>query len=93
MLLVRSRTAVATTWDDVRPWLHQYAVIYPAMARRLDLSSYEAVSRGADEIRETTALPIEDPAHMPVTRDLSASRLAILQAWIRNGCPRGDSDA
>ena len=29
---------------------------------------------------------------MPVTRDLSASHRTLIQTWIKNGCPRGESD-
>jgi len=41
----------------------------------------------------TISLPIEDLAHMPVTRDLSASRRAMIHTWIKNGCTEGVSDA
>jgi hypothetical protein len=30
---------------------------------------------------------------MPVIRDLSATRRAMIHAWIKNGCPEGGSDA
>jgi hypothetical protein len=76
------------TWADVQPVLNQYAVIYPGMARRLDLSSYQAVSSNSAEVLAAITLPIADPAHMPVTRDLSASHRALIQTWIKNGCPQ-----
>jgi hypothetical protein len=63
------------------------------MTKRLDLSSYQAVSGSSAIVLETISLPIEDPAHMPVTRDLSASRPAMIRTWIKNGCPEGGSDA
>jgi len=63
------------------------------MTQRLDLSSYQAVSGSSAIVLETISLPIEDPAHMPVTRDLSAARPAMIQARIENGCPEGGSDA
>jgi hypothetical protein len=81
------------TWADVGPILNQYAVLYPGMTQRLDLSSYQAVSGSSAIVLETISLPIEDPAHMPVTRDLSAARRAMIQTWIKNGCPEGGSDA
>ena len=31
--------------------------------------------------------------HMPVTRDLSASHRTLIQTWIKNGCPRGETHA
>ncbi len=81
------------TWADVQPVLNQYAVLYPAMKKRLDLSSYQAVSAGRQDIRDTISLPLEDPAHMPVTRDFSASNRLLIQTWIKNGCPEGGDDA
>ena len=63
------------------------------MTQRLDLSSYQAVTGSSAIVLETISLPIEDVAHMPVTRDLSATRRAMIRAWIKNGCPEGGSDA
>jgi hypothetical protein len=81
------------TWADVQPVLNQYAVLYPAMTKRLDLSNYQAVSSNSAEVLEVISLPILDPSHMPMTRDLSASHRTLMQTWIRNGCPRGDKNA
>ena len=81
------------TWVDVQPVLNQYAVLYPAMTRRIDLSNYEAVFSHSAEILDVISLPILDPAHMPVTRDLSASDRTLIQTWIKNGCPRGETHA
>jgi hypothetical protein len=55
------------------------------MTQRLDLSSYQAVSGSSAVVLETISMPIEDPAHMPVTRDLSATR----RAMIKDGCTEG----
>ena len=63
------------------------------MTHQLGFSSYQAVSGSPAIVLETIRLPIEDAAHMPVTRDLSAARPATIQAWIENGCPEGGSDA
>ena len=46
---------------------------------------YQAVSGSSAIVLKTISLPIEDPAHMPVTRNLSAARPAMIQAWIENG--------
>ena len=81
------------TWADVQPVLNQYAVLYPGMTRRLDLSDYQAVSTHSAEVLEVISLPIADPAHMPVTRDLSASHRTLIQTWIKNGSPRGQTNA
>jgi hypothetical protein len=63
------------------------------MTHRLDFSSYQAVSGSSAIVLETISFPIEETAHMPVSRDLSAARPAMIQAWIENGCPEGGSDA
>jgi len=63
------------------------------MTKRLDLSSYQPVSGSSAIVLETISLPIEDPTHMPMNRDLSASRPAMIQTAIKNGCPEGGSDA
>jgi hypothetical protein len=48
---------------------------------------------GSSAIVLTISEHIEDPAHMRVTRNLSATRRAVIQVWIKNGCPEGGSDA
>jgi hypothetical protein len=63
------------------------------MTHRLDFSSYQAVSDSSAIVLETISLPIEDAAHMPVTRDQSAARPAMIQAWIENESPEGRRDA
>jgi hypothetical protein len=63
------------------------------MTKRLDPSSDQAVSGSSAIVLETIGLPIEDPAHMPATLDLSAFLPAMIQTWIDNGCPESGSDA
>jgi hypothetical protein len=75
------------TWKDVGPVLSQYARIYPGMAARLDLSNYEAVKHARDVVLQVITLPFDDPAAMPVTRDLSAYDREMIVAWIKVGCP------
>jgi hypothetical protein len=64
-------------------------VLYAGTTQRLDLSSYQAVSGSSAVVLETISLPIEDPAHMPVNRDLSATR----RAMIKDVCTEGGGDA
>ena len=63
------------------------------MTHRLDVSSCEAVSSSSATVLETIGSPIEDAAHMPITRDLSVARPAMIQARVKNGCPEGGSGA
>jgi hypothetical protein len=77
----------------VGPILSPHVVLYPGMTRRLDFSSYQAVSGSSVIVFEMISLPIDNAALMPVIRDLSAARPAMIQAWIENRCPEGESDA
>jgi hypothetical protein len=74
------------TWvDDVRPVLAQYGNLYPVMSRRLvDLGDYDAVREHATTIELAFSRPLGDPNHMPVTRELSEARRAMLLAWLRD---------
>jgi hypothetical protein len=58
------------------------------MTPRLDLSSFQAVSGSSAIVLAIISLPIQDPTHMPLTRELSATR----RAMIKDGCPEGWSD-
>ncbi len=74
------------TWvDDVRPVLAPYGDLYPIMSRRLvDLGDYDAVREHAAIIELAFSRPLDDPNHMPVTRELSDARRAMLLTWLRD---------
>ena len=74
------------TWvDDVRLLLAQYGNLYPIMSRRLvDLGDYDAVREHAAVIELAFSQPLADPNHMPVTRELSEARRAMLLTWLRD---------
>lgn len=78
-----------TWWGEVRPILTQYHQLYPVMAF-IPLDDYRAVVKSAKQIREAINRPLTAPMYMPVTRDLSASRLALLNRWFDNGTPEGE---
>lgn len=63
------------------------------MTQPLDLSSDQAVSCSSAIVLNIIGLPMEDPAQMPVTRELSATRREMIQAWIKNACQEGGRDA
>jgi hypothetical protein len=83
------------TWTDIQPWMQQYANLYPIMSRMLvDLADHNAVLRMRSLMELAFSLPIEDPNHMPVTRDLSDPRRATILKWLRQFDPTEDaSDA
>jgi Ferritin-like len=71
------------TWlRDVRPIFQQYADLYPVMKPFLDLGDFGAVVRMRKLLRNVFAAPITDPNAMPVTRDLSAAKRAMLLKWL-----------
>jgi len=71
-------------WEtDVLPVFAQYMKLYPFMKERLDLTDEKKVKASASIIETLLTLPITDPRFMPVTRDLSSSRLATILKWLR----------
>ncbi len=74
---------VAPVWDDVQPILQQYANLYPAMSQGLfDFSRREQAEANAFILRFVLDKPIDDPDQMPVTRDLSSARRALLIRYL-----------
>ena len=82
---------------DVLPILQQYANLYPRphgpdryvpFANRpplhpvVNLADPAAVARFAGRIHGALSLPFDHPNHMPVVRDLSHGRRAILLKWM-----------
>ncbi len=70
------------TWADVEPIFRQYANLYPVMSRFLDLGGYASVVGNAWLLRLAFGLPVDDPNHMPVTRDLSPAKRAAIMAFL-----------
>jgi hypothetical protein len=74
------------TWTEhIQPILQQYGNLYPIMSRHLvELGTYESVVRHLPILRLAFTRPIEDPNHMPVTRDLSGSKRAAILKWMNS---------
>jgi hypothetical protein len=75
------------TWADVGPILSMYTRLCPYMKGIMDLSDYSTVKQNFASIQRVLNLQKEDPHYMPVMRDLSADKLAIINKWILNGMP------
>jgi hypothetical protein len=77
---------VQPTWvDDIQPLLAPYGNLYPIMSRRLvDLGDYDALREHAAIVELAFGRPLEDPNHMPVSRELSAAKRAMVLAWLRD---------
>jgi hypothetical protein len=52
-------------------------------------SDYASVQAHSAQVQQVLRLPRHSPAYMPVTRDLSASKLAMLLQWFADGMPEG----
>jgi hypothetical protein len=84
VLLWKAFTAPAIpTWDDIGPVFTAYARLYPGMKSRLDISDEATVKGFASGILNNHMdVSISDPAYMPVTRDLSPSKMAMIVSWL-----------
>jgi hypothetical protein len=70
-----------TWWEDLFPILVQYSYLYPAMQKIIALDDYQQVVDNVTVIIQRLTLPEGDPGYMPITRELSADKLAILLKW------------
>jgi hypothetical protein len=75
------------TWENsIGAILGQYGRLYPIMWR-FGLDSHDSVKQNAEQIRVVLERSMDDPFHMPVTRDLSKSRRALILKWMKSGMP------
>jgi hypothetical protein len=71
-----------TWWADVEPIFAQFARLYPVMRSIVDMADYESVVANKRKLLAVLAIPIESPNHMPVTRDLSPAKRAMILKWL-----------
>lgn len=71
------------SWNDIGPIFSAYARLYPGMKARLDLSNEQTVVGFAPAFLSHMSAPFIDPAYMPVTRDLSPSKMAMIVAYLQ----------
>lgn len=77
------------TWQqDVGPILQAYARLYPGMKDRLDIGDEATVTGFATAMLAKMSLPFIDPGYMPVTRDLSPAKVAMILAWLKTQLPQ-----
>jgi hypothetical protein len=90
----KKEVPVAPTWyRDIQQIMTQFGNLYPIMGRYVvDLGDYYAVSRQLAILKLAFSLPIGDPNHMPVTRDLGAGDRNTILKWMdtlgTDGLPR-----
>lgn len=82
-------------WNEhIERILGQYGTLYPVMKNQpggVDLAAYNSVVSKKAPIKQLMGLSVLDPAHMPVTRDLSPAKRDAILAWLdttgNNGNP------
>jgi hypothetical protein len=77
--------AASPTWQaDILPILGAYARIYPGMKAILDIADESTALASASVIAWRMGLSPADPAYMPVTRDLSPAKAAMITTFMKN---------
>jgi hypothetical protein len=72
-----------TWYQNIQPLLTQYGNLYPIMSKYVvDLTNYDAVIERISILQLAFSLPMDDPNHMPVTRDLSAGDRDTILKWL-----------
>jgi hypothetical protein len=73
------------TWEgQVQPIFDEYMRIYPGMQQILDLTNLSVVQGNLTALLSALSLPFEAPHRMPVTRDLSPQKIAVIKTWLKN---------
>ena len=79
-----------TWYQDIQPLFTQYGNLYPIMSQYVvDLNDYDAVVQRLSILQLAFSLPIRDPNHMPVTRDLGAGDRDTILKWLSSPGPDG----
>jgi len=79
-----------TWYQDVQPLFTQYGNLYPIMSQYVvDLNNYDSVVQRLTILHFAFSLPIRDPNHMPVTRDLGADDRDTILRWLSSSGPDG----
>jgi hypothetical protein len=68
--------------ENVRPIFEQYADLYPVMRPIVDLSNYGSVVSRRNILKNVFNAHVSDPNYMPVTRDLSEAKRAMIRTWL-----------
>lgn len=79
-----------TWYQDIQPLFTQFGNLYPIMSRHVvDLKDYASVASRINILKLAFSLPMRDPNHMPVTRDLGAGDRATILKWLSSPGPDG----
>jgi hypothetical protein len=70
-------------WGDIAAVFGAYARLYPGMKSRLDISDQATVAGFLGDIYGHMSADINDPAYMPVTRDLQPAKVQMILSWLK----------
>jgi len=57
-------------------------LLYPGMKKLLNLSELDVVMQNLKALKRVLTRDFDDPSLMPVVRDLSPQKVAVMVAWI-----------
>lgn len=86
-VLVFETYSHTATWENIQPFMMQYATLYPFMDTIFMLSDPEVYQQNITAFQTVLSYPITDPRYMPVTRDMSRDKRELLLAWLAAGAP------
>lgn len=79
------------TWQDIAPIMIQFGNLYPIMSKYLvDFKNPYSLIEKRDLLKFAFSCDITDPVYMPVTRDLSANKMAAILKWLDNPVIRAE---
>lgn len=70
--------------EHIQPIFQQYADLYPVMKPIVDLSNFANVLQKQYILKNVFSMDITNPNYMPVTRDLSEGKRAMIRKWLDN---------
>lgn len=70
-------------WGDIAAVFGAYARLYPGMKSRLDISDQATVAGFLGDIYGHMSADVNDPAYMPVTRDLQPAKVQMILSWLK----------
>lgn len=75
-------TGVPTWNDNISPILGIYSLLYPGMTSRMDIGDEATVKANATAFKVRFNEPTDDPAFMPVVRDMSPETIEMMTKWL-----------
>ncbi len=72
----------APIWENIQPFMMQYATLYPFMDSIFMLSDPTVYQQNMAAFKTVLTYPVTDPRYMPVTRDMSRDKRELLLKWL-----------